>query len=361
MEIPTYYPTLQECENLRQFCDFKQYETPLGICKIKLPPELNIHSLPYEVLAQLRCKRPTHQTHLHHKGEGWFRLGLRSQKTRSVAEVLATSRPAVENHAQFWATFGQYHPLYGNDCEGTAFSRDSPHLNTLFPNALQGLCLLKGINTPFLYVATAGSAFAYHVEDLDCYSANYMHWGAPKVWYTFARTDNAKFEALLRKHYPVEARACPEFIRHKIFLPAPHILEAAGITVHMIEQHVGELMVTFPQGYHAGYNIGPNIAEAINFITASWVPLGKMAGRCECHANTLHINFEDLTFQADEIYAPQQLYCTCRQEWDGTTPMIQCTTCQQWFHYACVHLALDFNTQLNYHCPTCAPHNFCNT
>ena len=36
--------------------------------------------------------------------------------------------------------------------------------------------------------------------------------------------------------------------------------------------------------YHAGYNQGFNCAEAVNFATENWIPLGKEATRCDCKA-----------------------------------------------------------------------------
>jgi histone demethylase JARID1 len=39
-----------------------------------------------------------------------------------------------------------------------------------------------------------------------------------------------------------------------------------GITVYKTIQKPGELIVTFPKGYHAGFSLGFNIAEATNFI-----------------------------------------------------------------------------------------------
>lgn len=44
-----------------------------------------------------------------------------------------------------------------------------------------------------------------------------------------------------------------------------------------ITQDEGEFMVTFPYGYHAGFNHGFNCAESTNFATLRWVDYGKMA------------------------------------------------------------------------------------
>lgn len=50
-----------------------------------------------------------------------------------------------------------------------------------------------------------------------------------------------------------------------------------------ITQEEGEFMVTFPYGYHAGFNHGFNCAESTNFATLRWIDYGKMAtqvGQC---------------------------------------------------------------------------------
>lgn len=42
--------------------------------------------------------------------------------------------------------------------------------------------------------------FCQHVEDHHLYSLNYLHWGAPKIWYGIAGRDALKLEAAMKKH-----------------------------------------------------------------------------------------------------------------------------------------------------------------
>jgi len=47
--------------------------------------------------------------------------------------------------------------------------------------------------------------------------------------------------------------------------------------VLQITQEAGEFMITFPYGYHCGFNNGFNCAESTNFASERWIDFGKRA------------------------------------------------------------------------------------
>ena len=55
-------------------------------------------------------------------------------------------------------------------------------------------------------------------------------------------------------------------------------------------QRPGEMVVTFPAGYHCGFNHGYNVAESTNFATDTWAEIGRKASHCKCQADTVRID-----------------------------------------------------------------------
>lgn len=50
----------------------------------------------------------------------------------------------------------------------------------------------------------------------------------------------------------------------------------------MLVHNQGEFVITYPRGYHAGFNMGFNCAESVNFALESWIDLGRKAKYCQC-------------------------------------------------------------------------------
>ncbi|KAL6864450.1 hypothetical protein J3F83DRAFT_761814 [Trichoderma novae-zelandiae] len=185
----------------------------------------------------------------------------------------------------YWKTLTYAQPLYGADLMGTLFDERTEvwNLNKL-PNLLDVLgTKVPGVNTAYLYLGMWKATFAWHLEDVDLYSINYLHFGAPKQWYSISQADARKFENAMKSIWPADAKACDQFLRHKAFLISPqHLQQNYGIKVNKVVSYPGEFVVTYPYGYHSGYNLGYNCAEAVNFALDSWLDMGKIAKRCEC-------------------------------------------------------------------------------
>ncbi|KAM3077346.1 hypothetical protein ACMFMG_006696 [Clarireedia jacksonii] len=189
----------------------------------------------------------------------------------------------LERH--YWRTLTYAPPLYGADMPGSLFDEKTEHWNLgKLPNILDHLGgQIPGVNTAYLYLGMWKATFAWHLEDVDLYSINYLHFGAPKQWYSISQGDARRFEAAMKSIWPADAKACDQFLRHKTFLISPqHLLQNFNIKVNKIVHRPGEFIITFPYGYHSGYNLGYNCAEAVNFGLPSWIEYGKVAKKCDC-------------------------------------------------------------------------------
>ncbi|VVA90534.1 unnamed protein product [Arabis nemorensis] len=141
---------------------------------------------------------------------------------------------------------------------------------------------ISGVLVPWLYIGMCFSSFCWHVEDHHLYSMNYMHWGAPKLWYGVGGKDAVKLEDAMRKHLPDLFEEQPDLLHKLVTQLSPSKLKTAGVPVHRCVQHAGEFVLTFPRAYHAGFNSGFNCAEAVNVAPVDWLPHGQIAIELYC-------------------------------------------------------------------------------
>ncbi|XP_042368656.1 lysine-specific demethylase 4A isoform X1 [Plectropomus leopardus] len=203
-----------------------------------------------------------------------------------------------ELERKFWKNLTFNPPLYGADVSGTLYDPDVTewnigHLNTILDTVESDSGIkIKGVNTPYLYFGMWKSAFAWHTEDMDLYSINYLHFGEPKSWYVVPPEHGKRLERLAKGFFPGNAQSCEAFLRHKMTLISPSILKKYGIPFEKVTQEAGQFIVTFPYGYHAGFNHGFNCAESTNFATQRWIDYGKQATLCSCRQDMVKISMD---------------------------------------------------------------------
>ncbi|CAM9274578.1 unnamed protein product [Ectocarpus sp. 6 AP-2014] len=192
--------------------------------------------------------------------------------------------------------------------EGHSYEEDAWNLNCL-PTSdgslLQFLgTQIQGVMVPWLYVGMAFSAFCWHNEDHYLYSINYLHAGSPKRWYGVPGSMAEKFETTVKLMFPELFEAHPDLLMQLVTMAHPTEVSKRGVPVSSTTQREGEFVLTFPQAYHAGFNMGTNCAEAVNFAPPDWIPWGNAAQeRYRLHKRKPVFSHEGLVLSLVDILA----------------------------------------------------------
>ncbi|MCJ1395849.1 hypothetical protein MMC18_008735 [Xylographa bjoerkii] len=208
-----------------------------------------------------------------------------------------TPERCQELETAYWKSLTFNNPMYGADMPGSLFDDSTESWNvSKLENLLDVLGQkIPGVNTTYLYLGMWKATFAWHLEDVDLYSINYIHFGAPKQWYSISQEDARRFEAAMRNVWPNDAKNCDQFLRHKTYLISPQLLQSQyNIKVNRLVHNEGEFVITYPYGYHSGYNLGYNCAESVNFATESWLDYGRVAKKCNCEADSVWVDVADI-------------------------------------------------------------------
>lgn len=333
--IPVFHPTMEEFKDFAQFVKrVDKYGMETGIVKV-VPPKEWVDSRPQldEAVKSIKIKNPIIQD-VNGTG-GLYRLqNIEKQRTydlfgwRKICQDSENQPPAKRGERRkkdktqqqahpvdyrfddkeftpercqelektYWRSLTYSSAMYGADMPGSLFDDTCTIWNVAhLDNILNSLKIqIPGVNTAYLYCGMWKSTFAWHLEDMDLYSINYIHFGAPKQWYSISQKDKDRFFEVMKEMWPEEYKNCKEFLRHKTFNASPALLEQHGIKVNKVIHNQNEFMITFPYGYHSGFNFDYNVAESVNFATETWLPFGKTAKKCICVDDSVGIDVPQL-------------------------------------------------------------------
>ncbi|XP_076969324.1 lysine-specific demethylase 4D [Tamandua tetradactyla] len=295
--IMIFHPTKEEFNDFDKYIAYMESQGAhrAGLAKVIPPKEWKARQT-YDDISDILIAAPLQQvasgragvfTQYHKKKKamtvGEYRHLANSEKYRTPPHV-----DFEDLERKYWKNRLYDSPIYGADISGSLFDETTAQWNLGNLGTIQDLLeqecgvVIEGVNTPYLYFGMWKTTFAWHTEDMDLYSINYLHFGEPKTWYVVPPEHGRRLEGLARELFPGSSLGCAAFLRHKVALISPTVLKDNGIPFRRITQEAGEFMVTFPYGYHAGFNHGFNCAEAINFATPRWIDYGKVASRCTC-------------------------------------------------------------------------------
>ena len=206
-----------------------------------------------------------------------------------------------EIERRYWRTltFGEA-PMYGADMAGESFSPlafilpctdvdtagslfdDSTtdwnvaNLGDLLPRLAPQSCRIPGVVSPYLYFGMWRATFAWHVEDADLYSINYIHFGAPKFWYSVPQENSAKFERVMRSQSSSSASMRRTDDRYRRLLPDRRSQLSRIPTTQAIPRlsPSSRQRRSHPQSSHsAARRIHPHVSERLPFWIQSRIQL----------------------------------------------------------------------------------------
>ncbi|KAK2162027.1 hypothetical protein LSH36_106g06036 [Paralvinella palmiformis] len=305
--IMVFRPTMEEFTNFSKYIEYieSQGAHKAGVAKVIPPKEWVPRKNGYD---DIDVVIPAPITQVVTGCQGLYQQYNIQKKPIHCAdyEKVATSdKFQPPNHHDFeelerkyWKNITFNHPVYGADVSATLTDEDQniwniARLGTILDSISDEYGIkIEGVNTAYLYFGMWKTTFPWHTEDMDLYSINYLHFGAPKSWYAIPPEHGRRLERLAAGFFPTSSQECSAFLRHKMTLISPSVLKQYSIPFNKITQLPGEFMITFPYGYHSGYNHGYNCAESTNFALKRWIEYGKRCIQCNCNNDMVHISMD---------------------------------------------------------------------
>ncbi|XP_006863826.1 PREDICTED: lysine-specific demethylase 4C [Chrysochloris asiatica] len=306
-KIMTFRPTLEQFQDFNKCLAYMESKGAhrAGLAKV-IPPKGWKPRKSYDDIDDLLIPAPIQQMVTGQSGLfTQYNIQKKPMTVREFRELANSDKYCTPKHLdyedlerKYWKNLTFVAPIYGADINGSLYDEgvnewNISRLNTVLDVVEEDCGIsIEGVNTPYLYFGMWKTTFAWHTEDMDLYSINYLHFGEPKSWYAIPPEHGKRLERLAHGFFPNSSQGCEAFLRHKMTLISPSVLKKYGIPFNKITQEAGEFMITFPYGYHAGFNHGFNCAESTNFASVRWIDYGKVAKLCTCRKDMVKISMD---------------------------------------------------------------------
>lgn len=249
--IQVFRPTYEEFKDFTKYVEYMESKGAhkAGLAKVIPPPEwvprkggYNLDDLNLTIPAPI-CQVVTGKQGLYQQ----INIQKKSMTVKEYSKLANSERYNTPRHfdyedleRKYWKNITYVAPIYGADVSGSLTDPDVKewninHLGTIldYVNKDYGISI-DGVNTAYLYFGMWKTTFAWHTEDMDLYSINYLHFGAPKTWYAIPPEHGRRLERLASGFFPPSYQSCPAFLRHKMSLISPQILRQYSIPCNKV-------------------------------------------------------------------------------------------------------------------------------
>uniref|UniRef100_A0A8C6X1S5 [histone H3]-trimethyl-L-lysine(9) demethylase n=1 Tax=Naja naja TaxID=35670 RepID=A0A8C6X1S5_NAJNA len=269
-KIMTFHPTLEEFHDFGKYIAYieSQGAHRAGLAKV-IPPKEWKPRKSYDDIDSMVIPAPIQQVVTGQSGLfTQYNIQKKPMLVGDYRRLANSEKYCTPRHQDFddlerkyWKNLTFVSPIYGADISGSLYDSVSP----------------REIRLEHIYNA-----------DLDNVETAFLSFAR----YAIPPEHGKRLERLAKGFFPGSSQGCDAFLRHKMTLISPSILKKYSIPFDRITQEAGEFMITFPYGYHAGFNHGFNCAESTNFATLRWIDYGKMATQCTCRKDTVKISMD---------------------------------------------------------------------
>lgn len=249
--IPVFRPTYEEFKDFSKYIDIieKQEAHKAGMAKIIPPDEWIVKQRGYnkDKLENLEIPSPLHQTFNYFKGKTNYYYEVENidgnkmsrKKFQDLAESELYKAPKCNSYEdiekEYWKNLRYDHPVFGADIVGTLIDDDVTEWNI---NKLGSILdtvheefgyEIDGVTNSYLYFGMWRATYAWHTEDMDLYSIDYLHFGEPKTWHVIPPFYGKKLEDFVAEQMPVKSQSCNSYLKHKTCVFQPTLLRKHNI------------------------------------------------------------------------------------------------------------------------------------
>ncbi|XP_064032828.1 lysine-specific demethylase 4C isoform X2 [Pogoniulus pusillus] len=228
-KIMTFRPSMDEFREFNKYLVYMESQGAhrAGVAKV-IPPKEWKPRKHYDDIEDLVIPAPIQQMVTGQSGLfTQYNIQKKPMTVKEFKQLANSDKYCTPRHVdyedlerKYWRNLTFVAPIYGADISGSIYDEDVEewniaHLNTILDVVGEECGIsIEGVNTPYLYFGMWKTTFAWHTEDMDLYSINYLHFGEPKSWYAIPPEHGKRLERLAQvtwKRRPTPASQEPPF------------------------------------------------------------------------------------------------------------------------------------------------------